>query len=1289
MKYEGDAVQYTAFAIVAIESVWPNPDGNELLPDDTDLALIGAEESTYKSETRGSFGVTNTSSEGVVTERDYYGKQGYYKILPLNVTLAKTNTSLSGSTFTVTFTLDDLLLITSENDFNAFRYATGIPMSSNDLVESELVGALPQLLDAKSEGGDWTYVKDSDLGLSRYRVSGASSSFNVEDLVDVNDTVTIWMYHDPQDFYFKDKLPEQDFFDENGELLRFSESIKNVIGSGDRRNQFGTDRRSFDEKLLGDLGLINEIVSESMESLINSGADEEVVISQVPRVNRDNLYDYLLNFTTSATSGIPGLDVDKRINDSVEGAFRGVDPTQLGLIKFVISKIYKPNSGVNVDDTGQINEDAVGAVRVRGERNSVDKIIQALPDGSGPMLLSYDSENLDDDVSSLFDYLELDSESDRSRFILGMNLFAANINTKTEEYARTYLTKKKVSRSRQTFVNGRTALINEAHGETPYLALKGSISSVVTNVGTSEGSYTVTVSGYGYEKVLNDSQVYYEDLMYTDINMQPMSDFQTIYVNMSPPRAIQHLINRWAPKQVLFGKPNEWSIDVSSSWLRLEAIVEPTEDPNENRKFSEVFGNGVVPIRGVYTVSELTQENKPENIRLFTPVNYLDISRIQEMVRTLERSYRSPELEASLTTSVQVDGRTSIMENIRKVGGVANFYQYFVDEAGRFRYRLSFEAYERTPKPEYIPTIQDYDVLGDGTSFSVNDSELVTVVDVAPHSGNMGLSTVDLNLLGRNMPESGRAPLSGLENVNLEMISPELYRYGFRGVKILDLYQSDSGGAKRKAAMYRGFYGQPIKKANIRLRNNTSYRVGETVLVSLQKNKKRSRTLIDLNRWITWLTNLKGNPDLMRMYVGVDGRMLRRAKDSFVLTAGEYNPFGDSEVSGGVGLELYNKFNEDPHLFVLEAFLKTFEYMRDTLSGVNVVTPEYFPNLYWYYAELPGGAYGWDENRVDDEKILEAYTHSLKASVLGDSSSVERLREILASKENPGIINSIRFQNFRATSYFIEGVSHNFSYGSDATTNVNGTFGQDNLVLLDPVNLLPFGFVSIERKMRILDEAESQAKLWQDYPNTYSSLQNMYIEQFKEDELFKKASFLYNSQYYRNASNYMYEIGVVMEGLDTYVDYDYGGDIESSSSPDDFTGERQIPISTVKTSGDERVDVVEVSPRKDGVIEYDSTTENNVRIVVDTKAGERRVTRNGVTTIERLSQGEIEGYRNVVMYNLDKLQLLSNLRRMLSAENYDIITKLVTTYEAAAAPHIRTRDGLVAFLRSEGGVEVE
>lgn len=1169
MKYEGDAVQYTAFALVSIESVWPNPDGNELSPDDADLDLIDATLAPNKTDARPSFGVSQESSSGVETERDYHDHQGYYKILPLNVTNVRTSTSLNGSSFTVSFTLDDLLLVTDSENESAFRYATGIPISANDLVESELEGALPMLINTNKENVSWKYVKDEELGLSRYRVSGASSMFNIEDLVDVNDTVTIWIYHDPQDFYFKDELPteEDGFFDEDGKLLRFNDTINSVIGSGDRRNQFFTDKKSFDETLLGNLGIINEFMSTSIEELLVAGFDEEEIDSQVPKVSQENIFNLLNSFYTGASSGGLPIVARNQLRASVLAAFppETTSETSRNRILGLMETFSIPSSLVShVMEDGEIRETDIRVNVMRSGREGIRRLIQLLkPDESGTFLFNPSMDPVSYTTNERFNLLQeaqkfgLTNTDEISEFVFSLNLFAKELDKMSTRYVRQYLSRQSIARSRQAFVNGRTALINQAHGETPYLALKGTISSVEANVGTSEGTYLVTISGKGYEKVLHENEVYYEDFLYPSGSLTAQTDYHSIYVNMSPPRAIQHIVARWASKQVLLGKPTTWSQAALNRYIYIDQLLTEDEDEeNENNErvkdTSRRLLDEDIPIRGNFILSEFTIEPRIENVRLFSPLNYLDTTRIQEMVRALDKSYEVPELETAINTAVEMDTRRSVWENIRKVGGIANFYQMFVDESGRLRYRLSFEAMERTPTPEYTPTIQDYDVLSEGNSFSIDDSQLVTIVEVKPIVGQHNVHFMDLGFIGRNVPEKGKVPLLELD-IPEETVSPELFRYGFRSLRVQDIYQSETEGAKRKASLYRGFFGQPLKRATLKVRNNTSYRVGETVLVSLQRNKKRSRALIDLNRWVSWLEYLLGDDELLRMYVGVDGRLLETGKNSFVLTSGDGYVLFDSPV-------LYREFNQEPHRFVAEQFLNTFKFMQSSLPGVNVLTPEYFPSVYWYYASgASGGAYGWDENKIDSEVIVEAYEYALKASAMGDSEAAGKLQELLThgdavfetlaldAQGNPlesrndffkvGLINNLKFQDFRVASYFIDAVSHNFAYGADATTTLSLNYGQDTLALLDPVTFIPFGFISLEKKLRIGYEGSTQENLWQEYPSTLSAIQRMYKEQFLEDETYKKASFLHASQFLRNSSNFMYEIATVREGLDASLDW--------------------------------------------------------------------------------------------------------------------------------------------------------
>lgn len=1175
MKYEGDAVQYTAFALVAIESVWPNPDGNELAPDDADLSLIGADIGAFKSDTKSTFGISPDTNDGVVTARDYYGKQGYYKILPLNVTAVRTSTGLDGSTFSVTFTLDDLLLITSQE--TAMRYATGLPFSVNDLVESELVGALPQLINTTAEGASWRYVKDEELGLSRYRVSGANTGFNVEDLVSVNDTVTIWIYHDPQDFYLKDRLPSEEYFDDNGTLLKFSDDITNVIGSGDRRNQFTSEGLSFDETLLTNLGIINEFSAENLERLLEDNADEEEIESQVPTVTHENIVNILHNFTTDAVSGIMYQAVDETIYGAVLRTFGSNEVSQESVraIDFLVQKYYNPLDNVN---NGVIREGDTIDKRLKERRVAIEQIakhlllvneddVKQLYYEDWTVYVNHPNPEVSQTLKNAFSYIGIHDVADIESFIHGLNMFALEMNKKIESYVHRYLARQKTYRVRQRFINGRNMLLTEAHGETPYLALKGVVSRIETSVGTNESSYSVTVSGTGYEKVLKNNEVYYDDFFFNSGINTVRADFQISYAYMQPPKAVQHLISRWAAKQVILGTPNDWSLGAVNRYMFIQAQLVADEEndegtPDKLRPFEEAAKysplRDKVPLRGHFVQAEhaVIEEGglSIDKLRLFTPLNYLDTTRIQEMVRVLNKSFKNPEVESISNVAVELDNKRSIYDNARKLAGLDNFYQFFVDETGRVRYRLSFEAMERTPRPGYTPTIQDYDILADGNSFVTDDSQLVTVVNVYPLVGHHQLQVADLAFIGRSVPEAGKVPLVDMnDDIPEETLSPELFRYGMRSITVRDVYSAQIGAAKQKAYLYRSFFGQPLKKAVVRVRNNTSYRVGETVLVALQRNRKRSRALIELDQMIAWLDRLlrPDNENLLKMYIGVDERILERGKNTYLLTSGEYNIFWDRQILSSGSANYYEQLNANPHRFVAEQFRKTLNFVRQVLPGYNVLTPEYFPTTYWYFDKNGdgigdiGGAYGWDENRVSDSAIVNTYRYALRAAVMGEAHSANQLRRIMSGEvveegmtphDISGLLNNIRFQNFRATSYFIESVSHNFSYGTDASTTLGLNYGQDNLVLLDPINNLPFGFLSLEKKMRIGYDSPADRVLWNSYPEEKSSLQNMYIEQWQEDDLYKRASFLFNSQYLRNSSNYMYEIATVREGLDTIID---------------------------------------------------------------------------------------------------------------------------------------------------------
>jgi hypothetical protein len=1226
MRYEGNAPQYSAFAIVAIESVWPNPEGTELSPNDADMSLIGAESKPYKSTIRP--GVNDTV--GVASEEDYQEKQGYYKILPLNVVRVETSTSVNGgSGFSVAFTLDDLLLVLPKGSESAFRYATGLPISRNDLIESDFENALPQLLDPISPDGsneaDWKYVKDDDLGLSRYRISGSQSAFNVEDLVDVNDTVTIWIYHDPQDFYLKDDVPS---FDNDDFLQNESNEIKGIIGSGDRQNQFSTGERDFDETMLFNLGLVNDIVKEAVElESVNLGASEEEDVNPIDQINtvsQENLSDVLLVMSQEAGTGVLPETAYVKIQDYVAASFPEADETQRQYIVDILATLRRIDPATYIP-VGVLSPEAPA---FQGRINTLNSVIQNLEvdQSTGDFLLLDSTDEADVLNTQLVKLRELGFE-DPNKAILSLNILKNSVNDKARAYANNYLARRGQTTVSQVFSNGRKVLLNGAHGETPYLALKGVVSSISTSIGTTDGTYLVTLSGSGYEKVLTSNEVFYEDLLYPEATYAPLTDYNTVYMNMSPPRAIQQIISRWAARQVVFGKPTSYSILAfnRSLWLRKAYGDEDPVDTDESEQnvFNPKFPgqeDGNVPIRGTFVYSDYVnsaESEQPEFLRVFSPINYLDITRIREMSTTLDKSYRDPTVEGAINTAQNINGRESIMNNLRRVGGVADFYEMFVDESGRFRYRLKFEAIERTPDTGVTPIIQDYEIMASGTSFSVDDSQLSTIVDVSPILTRQVTTFGGLAFIGRSVPPSGKMPIDSIEeDIPPESLAPELFKYGLRTMQIQDLYQSERGGAKRKAHLYRMFYGKPLKKATVRLRNNTSFRAGETVLLSLQKNKKRSRTVFDVNKMIEWLNYILTDQELLEMYIGVEKRFLQPGKDSYFYTTGE-------SILPIPNTDMYDLYNRNPHEFVANAFLRTFEFLRDSIPNINVFTPEYFPTTYWYHQKLPGGFKNWDQGNIKDQEIIDVYSTLIKSATYGYASSKEVINQLLSLDRNQGIINAVKFQNFRASSYYIEGVAHRFSYAAAAETVLNLNYGQDNLVLLEPKSFLPIGFISIEKKMKIGYDDTFQQDLWEEYLSERSAMQNMYINQFQEDKKYKEASFLHNSQYFRNSSNYMYELANFYDPIDTGLSYEPPDVSESETLQTTERSARELGRGVVGTE-------IIVPPLSDAYIVWRDGFLGNVR-----------------TTMAIDSDLETPNSRNAY---LEVVALLENYRRFVSPE---------------------------------------
>ncbi|MFA5626214.1 MAG: hypothetical protein WC965_01900 [Thiohalomonadaceae bacterium] len=1192
MRFHGNAPLYSAFALVAIESVWPNPEGGELSPDSYDLGLLGMGEG---SEGGNASAPRKSFSTGYNSVGEYEKSQGYYKIFPLNIMSVSTTTTVPGigadskSSFDVKFTLNDLLLVTDKDNLDAISNATGLPMDRVELVHGDLP-EFPDTLSLLSNPGVKA-VTDEDLGVARFRISGPNSGFNIEDLVTPNDTVTIWFYHDPKDFYFKDGKQE---IGNDGNVieddLTVNKGLSWVIGSGDRRGQYSVDVPSFKETVLGAVGLISEYNVATMEAVLS-----DLPETRVKGVTKENLADIFNSFLQESVAGSSFTERASKLDtdgNDIEGRMEKYTKQMFGddIGHFIYEFLMKPMTSKDYEVKDGWNIEVVNRKRKEMLRYFISKLEVS---DSGELLLSDDEQTVMEAASmgtGTAGYLEFfDLLGQPSTIVNGLNLFVASMNKELSDYlgaSNTHLdsegrrSKHLVTKTRQNFSNGRTIITSGAekptHGETPYLVLRGQISTVKTAVGSAQGAYTVTISGGGMEKIINEHEVFYESIYAADYMAKLQADYKSFFVYMSPPRAILAIVNRWAPKKILFGKPSSYYIDAANKlWVQSKGYkYKDLPDNKESIIAIDVDHLDLeeeVPIRGNVVMSEAIMargEVDKSKLRVFSPVNYVDTTRIREMISVLDKSYTIPEQQAVINTSVMLSPGESIYSNLKRVVGVGAFYQVFVDETGRIRYRLTFEGMDRTPQPLYTPIIQDIDMLGEGASFEQSDAELKTMIDVRPLTGDGATARMGLAFMGRSVPEAGEVPLINLPpEAPPETIAPDFFRYGMRSQRTEDIYTSQPREAQRKAIIYRDFFSKPLKQANLRVRGNPAFRAGETVLVSLQNSKYRARTPVDIDKLISWLEGM--DRDSMDMYIGVDERLLH--PEYYEKTTG-FEPIpGVSSTA----------FRTDPKDFVRRAIVSTLLFIKNSAPGVSVITPEYFPTTYWYFTQgdPPDGSgtfRGWDENAVLPSDVVDTYSALLSSALTGDRGAADTLNAIYQKRTAAGVMNAIRFQDFRVTSYLIERVSHTFTQDTEATTALSLNFGQDNLILLEPRNFLPVGFLSLEKKMRIGWESKIQRDvMYETYSDTpgasvLSPLQNMFVEQFKEDQLFKKGNFLYNAQGFRNTSNYMYDIAL-MEGL------------ESTTSTEEATKEVFNEVVVSPTPDMERVNEVVQQYKADAI----------------------------------------------------------------------------------------------------------
>lgn len=1159
-----------------------------------------AEEFTSKTET------LNPNSNGLYpisirrpdfnnllkTSEDAYKKRrGYFKLIPLNIIEATTRCSESHETtgnlnFSVSFTMDDVIVIGDKYASSQIKnIPTALPISLN-------IDTLNSLI----RGINISEIENSreilSLGFSAYRISGANFPFNIEDLVEANDTVTLWMYHDPSEFDFivgdSNLSPEAALLNEDfsyilGNATRKSQDQSNLIG-----REINSTQRVFvaseilnpyiapegaeeiESLTISRLDVL-EFLKASADFLSLTSFDENSLQSQSTRVNTNNKIEQ------QAFSFFPNAN-QKYTRDVFSGLMRdifvpsllsGVSDGELGTLetrRYAINlySAIKTSIVTNGDIIEFWNKNYDGTRIIRSSEYTYENFLG----------IDYVLERLDNLIRPISDLGKQTIEQIRKNNIV-----------ETVEPSQNF--------SNDKFFNKRKLLISRSHGETPYLAMKGHVSNIKVSYGSYDGNHRVTLSGEGYNKVLKDSTSYYEDLFYPQSGRTfDIIEVNTIYRNMLPPKAITHFVATHAPKFIYFGKPTKITNDMRNAAIRVVSALSledqnstdealPDGDISEeplkesetttpstgdsggsvNSFINQVFSEGKILNRGQVaidandtnsaTVSSKDRSSVSDNFdivfRFFYPVNYLNTERISEMVNMMQNAYVENPRDAIMQSAISIKSSASISNNIASMAGDPLINQLFVDETGRLRHRITFECWERTPNPLYTPTITDNDIITGASSFDRDSSQVLTMVDIRPYLG--GAQIPDVRFAGRSLASGNdyipvilTADKNDEEDITslilrkdfYETLSEPFFRYG-KKYKLIsrDIYSNDTTSAKRKAILLQRFFEKPVKTATISVRNNTSYRYGETVLLSLQNYKHRSPEIIDVTKMLDWLNYLDDNDTLRDLYVGIDERFLN--EDSYYLTNGILK-----NKSEFFWLKEYSR------KFILKKFIETFEFLVGNASNkvigkltgnLKYITPEFFPTTLWAFrnnnVEI---ANKFNKNLTNLEVVR--FHEIIYDFLIKDKDS--KIGEFL--NKYPEALNSIRFQNFKNTSYYIEKVEHTMSHGVDASTRLSLTHGQDNLVLLEPYSLRPIGFISAERRMRIgyndvvvneegnnvyKNNPNRQTKdriMWDEFKNKKSSVQSLYENQFLEDQKFKKLSFLYSSQALRNSSNFMHEL---------------------------------------------------------------------------------------------------------------------------------------------------------------------
>lgn len=1094
-------MEYTVFALAVIESIWPNPEGTD---------YTGDSDATYSKDTK-MFGQEATDVVGETFQEDGGGTNGWFKIAPLSITSFKTQASTSeGNRWSISFTADDMILVSKKG------------LTAN--------GIMSDIMDSIRESGDKTVGRDSfrsaamNIPYASRRISLRDGFFNVQDLVTPGDTISIWYYADPAAFQAIEDVRN---------TIEITNDVKadfhEIIGSGDRRMQFRDigNQSGAENKL----GLPSYVYSAAIKTA--TGSKTEVKFSN------EQIDEIAVNLTRDSRniSEVFGLDL-KELTGAVEDRFLIGDtrldsgglfadrlalylqsyfPEEMGDYVKPISekgdKLLGRSSGVAYSSKATGNTPALihyytmmvysnpslislPDSKLKGAKPSVDKAIEAFKANTG-------AREINKTRPEVFDW---ERPFSPEMYIAGRNAFTKMLNSKVKKAAKDMQVSSLTSTNSKSRIKRKMLTVDNT-GETPYLVMKGHIQGISSALTPS--ARTITLSGSGMEYPLE------KHIMFFDSASQSfaVNGFLQTYLtgtlyNMNSAEQMVYILNRFAPKQIRWGEmSSQDSASVSVAKLNSN-ISKDVSDTETLRAGTMLFVptlsliNQTPPVAtaGANTENASSQPKSSENealydsTRIFTPLTHYSTYRMGESLKSFALADPSGDL-GNTAYPYNPEDRVPIMRAIKEIAGAPNLMEFFVDSNGYLVYRVAAEAWERTPRPEYSPILEETEIIS--FNFNESDENVATTVDVnmAQNSTQGGANDPLLSryAFGRAVPRVGKLPIkmapayTKMDKLEKTM-SPDLFRYGMRYQTITDIYGGTTKSSMDKANTIYRFYGAPIKRADVTVLGNPSYRAGDTVLLNLPTVKKRMKKRLKLDRVRGWLEAL--DEDHIIQYIGNDERANPKYINNYYTNPDFY--------SGFVGYM-------DKHT-VRKNMIATIKEMEKHISGT--ITWDLFPTTLWYYL---------GKSDAESKEVVAAYGDLLRLS--NDSSVTLNAAQTKNIRKH---LPKIRFNNFLCMSFYIDSVSHSYEYNTTSLTELNLSYGQENICLIHPYAGNIVGFFSVDRKVRDkFPDPQEYAEIRDTPEGVWRKLIN---EQFLQDKAFRESSFVYQASAVRNTSMYLHKV---------------------------------------------------------------------------------------------------------------------------------------------------------------------